>query len=1449
MLPASLPDAPVTPSLSHRSSASLAQGTSPIDGVVGEGVCLETVRTLRCADAFYLPFILATMPRWASLSALHISSAGLTALPDLLLTDLPLLAVLVLDNNKLTTLPSVAPRAAGLRILSADKNQLTALPQGLVACTQLEVLSFEHNKLVRPIVDLRPLGACLKELLLGGNPLDYLPELSHCVSLRRLSLVNARICATGPDDADGVVEVTECRADDSGGASGAAGGTAMSMASADAHGPDAAGLVVSDVTATGSVTAALLSRVAGLTGSFTSTAAATPSAAAGGPATGGSAAGTATQAASPAGATTGAPASGAAASGPDFSAFYALIFRFSSCQLPLLAAAVAQLAQEPAQAEAMAAAEGGVQQLLSMALSDNQLVVSRACATLACLAQSPTTANKLLAARAAARLLALLRSTSPAAQCAALRVTASLAWASTLAAGQLAVLSPLAPGSSAAPPSPTPLLQVVASLCGSYHTDVCVCALLALGNMAALTHEAAACQRTMPGVVALLTQLACDTSPAHRAHHGGDTRVRRAATRALALLGYNDVVSAATGRLKCVAPSRGLRILVMDGGGMRGLATLRMLRQLESRTGRRIHELFDLIGGTSTGGVLAVALGVHGHDLDTCEALYRHLGSQVFSTSASREDTASWQARLGALYGSASSQLRVAVSGCKHDAGVFERLMREACAFADGSSGEDSEPSLIDTAARGGNAVFVVATLMSVTPAVPFIFRNYQPDVSTTANAATTPARPLGWNEAGAIAPSPGARNKPGSLGSCTHKVWHAVRASSAAPYYLADFVHGGMRWQDGAVLANNPAALALEEAALRWPGVPIDVIVSCGSGNMPVKLRDASTISRFVDAGTVLVESACDVHRTDDVLRLLAPAAGIQYFRFNPIDERCTVELDELDEGLLKGLCEATHEYCAREAPKFDACAAALGAGLVPAPSQDGGESENSGGDASIVPPPPPCLVDAARTARAARLAQEAVRSAASHKGDGAGGEASSPGAAVPPPAAASSVIVGANPRVRLNLGSRRCGVAIFDAPRGDISPGSAVSVSDSVATACAQLGLPCQRTDVSRPALTPPEVAAALRTALQGGYEYVHWAGYGTPASLAQLGVPSSEQGLILAWRTDVTAVAEPSETAAAFVASVAGAEEPREPVEPSPGSALSSRHRARSLADVVAAGQPFEAAGILHVPLGATSLASVAGHPPDLADASSSAASPAPVPVFSAVFKRTLPARVLTPDDLRVGTSNTWGPPSSTAAALICARPCPLALAASALDAGACAVLTWTQPATSGHFSDALLAAFFAALYASLLAPPAASHGEEGGTHLAERIAVAAHAAVAQCGPDGWEGAPSSALRVLALRNGCVVALRAAPDATLASGERVAHPGVAGLMGHAATIGGGGGGGGAYQYPPLTPATPRSSLSLGGPSSSGGPLSPTSPGWGEAASGPGFTAGGGTPSRRIW
>ncbi len=52
----------------------------------------------------------------------------------------------------------------------------------------------------------------------------------------------------------------------------------------------------------------------------------------------------------------------------------------------------------------------------------------------------------------------------------------------------------------------------------------------------------------------------------------------------------------------------GSRILVLDGGGMKGLVEIEILDQIERVTGMKILDLFDWIVGTSTGAVIALAL-------------------------------------------------------------------------------------------------------------------------------------------------------------------------------------------------------------------------------------------------------------------------------------------------------------------------------------------------------------------------------------------------------------------------------------------------------------------------------------------------------------------------------------------------------------------------------------------------------------------------------------------------------------------------------------------------------------------------------------------------------------------------------------------------------------------------------------------------------------------------
>jgi patatin-like phospholipase/acyl hydrolase len=57
-----------------------------------------------------------------------------------------------------------------------------------------------------------------------------------------------------------------------------------------------------------------------------------------------------------------------------------------------------------------------------------------------------------------------------------------------------------------------------------------------------------------------------------------------------------------------------MNVLSVDGGGIRGLIPAMVLADLEERTGKRAAELFDLVAGTSTGGIIALALTVPGED-------------------------------------------------------------------------------------------------------------------------------------------------------------------------------------------------------------------------------------------------------------------------------------------------------------------------------------------------------------------------------------------------------------------------------------------------------------------------------------------------------------------------------------------------------------------------------------------------------------------------------------------------------------------------------------------------------------------------------------------------------------------------------------------------------------------------------------------------------------------
>ncbi len=80
------------------------------------------------------------------------------------------------------------------------------------------------------------------------------------------------------------------------------------------------------------------------------------------------------------------------------------------------------------------------------------------------------------------------------------------------------------------------------------------------------------------------------------------------------------------------------RILALDGGGIRGILTLEYLAVLEAMIRRRFKDqslllcdYFDLIGGTSTGSIIAAGLAC-GMTVDALKQLYTGIGSTVFQS-------------------------------------------------------------------------------------------------------------------------------------------------------------------------------------------------------------------------------------------------------------------------------------------------------------------------------------------------------------------------------------------------------------------------------------------------------------------------------------------------------------------------------------------------------------------------------------------------------------------------------------------------------------------------------------------------------------------------------------------------------------------------------------------------------------------------------------------------
>lgn len=243
---------------------------------------------------------------------------------------------------------------------------------------------------------------------------------------------------------------------------------------------------------------------------------------------------------------------------------------------------------------------------------------------------------------------------------------------------------------------------------------------------------------------------------------------------------------------------RPFRVLSIDGGGIRGLVPAMVLAELEHRAGKPTCEMFDLIAGTSTGGILTLGLtipGVRGlpkYAASQLVDLYHREGERIFPRPLWRRFPL-----LGGIAGGAADLLDERYSS-KGIESVLEEYFGNAML-------SDAMTEVLVTAyaiERRDTFFFKSRSARERGPEYDFLVR----DVGRATSAAPT------YFEPAMIAANAGERDD----------------------YYAL---------VDGGVFANNPSMCAISEATEGHHKKLSDIaLVSLGTGhtNRPIRLKEA---------------------------------------------------------------------------------------------------------------------------------------------------------------------------------------------------------------------------------------------------------------------------------------------------------------------------------------------------------------------------------------------------------------------------------------------------------------------------------------------------------------------------------------------------------------------------------------------------------------------------------
>lgn len=330
-----------------------------------------------------------------------------------------------------------------------------------------------------------------------------------------------------------------------------------------------------------------------------------------------------------------------------------------------------------------------------------------------------------------------------------------------------------------------------------------------------------------------------------------------------------------TWKLYTKPKAAGVRILTLDGGGIRGIVELEILRQIEQSLGVQIpvQAFFDLVVGTSTGGVIALGLGAMNWTVPECIEHFERLSRSGFTRR-----TGIGLPFIGFLVENYHHS--------KYETKSLECAMTQA--FTD-------DQYLFGGLRKSGFAesplkVAVIATSLSAR--TPVVFANY--------NRACSDKLPYNFQRA--------------ERTSLELKVWEAARSTSAAPRYFRSFHHEPTQkgYVDGGIYHNNPINVAEQERKLLWPELEDsypDIVLSLGTAyNAQLHRAESEKISSaskrgVISHGVVLINllknhmaTSLECEKIWDSFLLHLPKA-VQFSRFVRINPQLAGEVPEMDD------------------------------------------------------------------------------------------------------------------------------------------------------------------------------------------------------------------------------------------------------------------------------------------------------------------------------------------------------------------------------------------------------------------------------------------------------------------------------------------------------------------------------------------------------------------------